>query len=51
MKSTETENIAYVAFNDAEIALTTISENIDDEKIAAKIRKMRDDLREIMTAI
>ena len=47
----EKENIVETAFNDAEIALTTICENIDDEKIAAKIRKMRDDLRKIMTAI
>ena len=42
------ENIIDVAFNDAEIALTTIFANIDDEKIADKIRKMRDDLRKIM---
>ena len=46
----EKENIVETAFNDAEIALTTICENIGDEKIAAKIRKMLDDLREIMTA-
>ena len=50
MKSTETENIVETAFNDAEIALTTICENIGDEKIASKIRKMRDDLRKIMTS-
>ena len=50
MKSTETENIVEVAFNDAEIALTTIYENIDDDKIAAKIKKMCNDLRKIMTA-
>ena len=54
VESTETvepkENIVETAFNDAEIALTTICENIDDEKIAAKIRKMRDDLRKIMTS-
>ena len=42
------ENIIDVAFNDAEIALTTICENIDDEKSADKIRKMCDDLRKIM---
>ena len=46
----EKENIVETAFNDAEIALTTICENISDEKIAAKIRKMRDDLRKIITA-
>ena len=46
----EKENIVETAFNDAEIALTTICENISDEKIASKIRKMRDDLRKIMTA-
>ena len=46
----EKENIVEAAFNDAEIALTTICENIDDEKIAAKIRKMCDDLRKIMTS-
>ena len=54
-ESTETvepkENIVETAFNDAEIALTTIREYIDDEKIADKIRKMQDDLCEIMTAI
>lgn len=44
----EKENIVEVAFNDAEIALATICENIDDDKIAAKIKKMRDDLRKIM---
>lgn len=46
----EKENIVETAFNDAEIALTTICENIGDEKIASKIRKMRDDLRKIMTS-
>ena len=44
------ENIIDVAFNDADIALTTISKNIGNEEIAAKIEKMRDDLRKIMTA-
>ena len=44
------ENIVETTFNDAEIALTTIYENIGDEKIASKIRKMRDDLRKIITA-
>lgn len=48
MKYTETENIIDAAFNDAGIALTIIYENIDDKKIADKIGKMRNDLREIM---
>lgn len=50
MKYTETENIIDAAFNDAGIALTIIYENVDDDRIAAKIRKMRDDLHKIITA-
>ena len=50
MRSIMEENILDVAFNDAEIALTTIYENIDDDRIAAKIRKMCDDLHKIITA-
>ena len=40
--------ISNEAFRDAGIALTTIAENIDDDSRAAKIEKLRDDLRKIM---
>lgn len=45
------ENLIETAFNDAEIALTTICEKVSDKKIAAKIQKMRDELREIMKTL
>ena len=40
--------ISNAAFRDAEIALTTIAENIDDDSRAGKIKKLRDDLQEII---
>ena len=40
--------ISNAAFRDAGIALTTIAENIDDDSRADKIKKLRDDLQEIM---